>query len=338
MDKKFLLIKFLAIIIIAIFLIMVFNKIKKPENKIYRVLHVASYNADLIWVKSLERGIKKSFKDNHIQIQYKAFYMSTDQDSTRSEIEKSTSNARKLIVEFKPDIIITSDEDAFIYVALPLANTKYNFVSCGINSKPKIYKLPVKNIAAVFEKAHYIEAVEAFKILVPNAKKIIVLSEKSKTSNEVMKQFQEVIPKLPVKILYIYKTNSFEEWKRIVKNYQNKADAIMVNFYFSLKTTSNKPVSSHEVIKWITENSSIPEFSSVLEFVEDGGLITVAVNGESQGYAAADIAVKILYGEKPSNIKSTDTKDGIISINARRAKSLNLRIPPELLDSSKILW
>ena len=37
-------------------------------------------------------------------------------------------------------------------------------------------------------------------------------------------------------------------------------------------------------------------------------------------------------------IKNVDTKDGEISINAKRAEYFRLRIPPQLYDSSRIKW
>lgn len=328
----------LILILISLLLLPEIHRIIFGCKKTYKVAHIASYSADFIWVKDIEKGIKESFKDHNCKIEYSAYYMDTKRKSTQEEIQVKATEARNFIKKEDPDIIITSDENALLYVAKPLQNSKYNFVSCGINGYPEKYGLNRNNIAIVLERLHYIEAVKVMQILYPKTKKIIILNEKTPTAKIVMQEFKEITEQIPVEIIGIYETNSFEQWKQIIKQYEGQVDAIFFLLYFALKDKNNKPVEANDVIKWITQNTTTPDFSVIPAYAVEGGLLTVSVNGFSQGYASANLALNILKGKKPSNIKDIKTKDGIIQINAIRAKQLKCRIPFKLYESSLIHW
>lgn len=310
----------------------------KKEVKEYKVLYIASYHSTFSWVKEIERGVKKSFFDKKIKMEYDSFYMNTKIDSKPEQIKSKANEAKEIITKFNPDIIIVSDENALNSVALPLRNSKYNFIFCGINGEPEQYNLPASNITGVLERHHFIDAIKILKLIKPKVKNIAVLSENSESSQLIISQLKKDTKNMHVNFVGIHQTNSYEKWKELVLNYQKKADALMIILYFTLKDKYGEPVDGREVIEWTTENSDLPEVSTFTFLPEDGGLLSVSVNGFSQGYMAADMAIKVLKGEKLSNLNIKSTKDGIIYINAQRAQSLKLKIPVQLIESSKIIW
>ncbi len=308
------------------------------EEKEYKVLFIASYHSTMGWVVNAQKGLKKAFKEKGVKINYRAFYMDSKRKSGSEQILQSAKQATALIKEWEPDIIIVSDENALIYVALPLRDTKYKFVFCGINGDPKDYKLPSENITGVLERHHFVDSIKVLQLMDPMVKKVAVISEASKSSTLIVNQLIKEIPLLPVKVTGVHKTSSFKEWKKLVKEYQDKVDALMVILFFTLKDEDGKPVQSKELLDWTIANSRLPDVGIFKFFVDEGGLTAVAVNGYSQGYHAGKVAIKVLKGASPQKITPKRTKDGVIYINAKRARAFKLNIPSELLDSVNIIW
>ncbi len=334
MKSRILFIIIVFVLIIGFFII----RSNIPEEKEYKILFIASYHSTMGWVINAQKGLKKAFKEKGIKINYRAFYMDSKRKSRLEQILKSAEQATKVIKEWNPDITVVSDENALIYIALPLRDTKYKFVFCGINGEPKDYKLPSKNITGVLERHHFVDAIKVLQLMDPMVKKVAVISEASKSSTLIVNQLIKEIPLLPVKVIGVHQTPSFKEWKKLVKEYQDKVDAFMVILFFTLKDEDGKPVQSKELMDWTIANSRLPGLGIFKFFVDEGGLIAVAVNGYSQGYHAGKIAIQVLKGKKTKEIIPQKTGDGIIYINAKRARTFKLNIPSELLDSVNIIW
>ncbi|MEI7475501.1 MAG: ABC transporter substrate binding protein [bacterium] len=326
---------FIIIIILLSFSIYIF-KLPQKNTRIYNVLYVASYHETFSWSKDIESGILSAFKDKNMPIHFKSIYMDTKRKSSKKQILSSAQIVKSYILKHNPDIIIISDENALLYVALPMQNTKYNFVFCGVNGEPETYGLPKSNITGVLERHRFDDASRVLRLIDNNIHKIAVISDESETSSIMIKQLKEA--KLHVNITEIHQSNSFDEWKNLIKSYQNKVDAIMVILYFTVKDNNGNHINEKDMINMLTSNSDLPEIGLWPFFVDDGGLTAVALKGNSQGYNAAVMAIGILKGRKPTSFKIKPTQDGVIYINAKRAVQLKLNIPPELLDSSKVIW
>jgi len=91
------------------------------------------------------------------------------------------------------------------------------------------------------------------------------------------------------------------------------------------------------VMEWTLDNSNLPGFSYFDFTVGDGVLCGVATSGYEQGKAAAEIAIRILNGEKPADIPIQCPQKEIKLINETRAIELNIEIPQDLLEEVEIL-
>lgn len=326
----------LIIISIALTVIVLLNR-NTSEDKTYKVLFISSYHQDFPWVKEIETGIKKAFEEQNLSIDYTSFYMNTKRQPGRVQILSSAEKARTQILRQNPDIVIVSDDNATEYVAAKMKNTKYNFVFCGVNNEPQAYGLPASNITGVLERHRFADAFKILKILVPNTRKIAVLSEKSESSDLIVSQLKEQRNDIPAEIIGVHTIEYFEEWQNLVKDYQNKADALMIVLYTSFKGKAGNVVPEQQVMNWYTSNTKLPDVGLFPFFAEQGGMLADAVNGYSQGYTAAKMAIRILRGEKPLNIGIKTTSDGIIYINSIRTQKLDIKIPPEIYESARII-
>lgn len=308
------------------------------EVKPKKILFISSYHKSFSWVQSIEAGVKETFKKKRIPIIYESFYMDTKRKSKKVEVLESAKNARDLIESWSPDGVIVSDDNAVKYVVSKMLNTKYKFSFCGVNNEPEDYGLPAFNVTGVLERHRFIDTMKIVRIIAPKVKRIAVLSEKSPSSDLILKQFFKKVDDLPVKVTCVHQSNSFDDWKKVINKYKKNTDAFLIVLYFSIKDNQGNSVDSEKIVKWITDNSNLPEVSFFGFFVKDGGLMSDAVDSYSQGAKAAGKLIKMLKNpdSKPPPIEVTT--DGIIYINAQRAKALNLIIPSDLVEGSNIIW
>ncbi len=304
-----------------------------------KILHIASYHDAYSWTHRIDKGIKKGLKQGlkNMPHEYKVYYMDTKRKNKSEQVKAAAEEAKKLIKTWDPDVVITSDDNATKYVASPLRDTGRKFVFTGVNNEPSKYSLPNENVTGILERFHASDGIQLLKMLKPGSKKIVMLSDDSITGKLISGQLEPALRKQNVDLLGVHYTGSFEEWKSLIKKYQNKADAFYVVVYFTMKDKEGNAVSGPEVLKWTREHSSLPEIGFWPFVTDHGGLAAIGVDGVEQGYVAARTAAKIIKGLSPSKMPPRITNKSILYINAKRARELNITIPEELAESANLV-
>lgn len=137
---------------------------------------------------------------------------------------------------------------------------------------------------------------------------------------------------LPVEITEIYLTNDFDDWQAKVLEIQSEVDAIGLFTYHTIKRQGEEEsMSPDDVLQWTLENSGLPEFATLDFTVEGGALCGVALSAYEQGKTAAEMAVRILAGEKPSDIPVAIPQATRAMVNAARAAELGIEVSEDTL-------
>ena len=296
-----------------------------PSSK--KVLLIFSYHPEYSWVIEETRGLQEVFWERGLKIE--KFYMDTKTNATEEWIDKVSEQAIRRVDEFAPDLVMVFDDNACQYVAMRYADSDLPFVFCGMNREPNEYGFPTDNITGVVESHHIRETVELLRRLVPDVRRIGMLTDDSLTSQGFIGQFRST--DLPVQVAEIRLTDDFDSWKRSVNTLQSSVDAIGLFQYHTLRRTGEEiSVPADEVLEWTLRNNSLPEFAFLDFIVEGGALCGVTPSGYEQGRAAAEIAVNILDGMEPSQIPIESPRTGVSMINLRRLIQMGITIPQDL--------
>ena len=174
------------------------------------------------------------------------------------------------------------------------------------------------------------------KQLVPEAKKAALIMDNSSTAQAFTTDVKNTA--LPIEIYEFYLTDDFDAWKAKVAELQTRVDALGLFAYHTLKEKGEtESMPAEDVLAWTLANSKLPEFAITDFAVRGGALCGVTLSGYEQGKAAAEIAAKILQGEKPSNIPVQCPTKGTPLINEKRAKELNISIPEDVLKQVELV-
>jgi ABC-type uncharacterized transport system substrate-binding protein len=142
-----------------------------------------------------------------------------------------------------------------------------------------------------------------------------------------------------VELLDWCKPVTFDEWKRIVQDYQTKADAIAIYMYHTILPSpdSKQSIDPKEIISWTVQNSSIPVLGFMPFSSEDGSLCGVLESGLEQGKLAGQMALKILHGTKPASLEIQTSLTGQPMLNLHMARKLGIRASDEVISQVDIL-
>ncbi|MBN2803788.1 MAG: hypothetical protein JXR91_11895, partial [Deltaproteobacteria bacterium] len=210
----------------------VLNNQNLPNKK--RILYVDSYDETYPWVQGITRGIQgvlngqqKNWNKNEIKkydIELKIIHLDSKRNQSPEFIGKAAQNAKNLIDEWKPDVVIASDDNASKYLIVPFfKNSSIPFVFCGINWDASEYGFPFKNVTGMIEVQLIERIIEELKNY-GKGKKIGFIKGDSLSSRKEGEQFEKYLNKKINKKF----VNNFADWKREYIEIQNEVDILLV--------------------------------------------------------------------------------------------------------------
>ena len=321
-------------LMVCLLLLVFVSACAETEEADKRVLLIFSYHAEYPWVIEETRGAEDILKENPVEIE--RFYLDTKRKTSAEWKEQVAADAVNKINDFKPDVVVVFDDNACELVAKRYIGKTLPIVFGGMNGEPEDYGFPANNITGVIERPQLEETISLLKHLIPDARRVAIVTDNSPTSQAFIARARRTT--LPIEVSEFYSTDDFDAWKAKVIELQSKVDAIGLALYHTLKEKDGEvSLPAEHVLEWTLKNSQLPEFA-VFEFtVNEGALCGVTLSGYEQGKAAAEIAVKILDGQKPADIPIQSQEEGKPVVNEERAKELDVVIPTDMLNEVEIV-
>jgi ABC-type uncharacterized transport system substrate-binding protein len=300
-----------------------------------KVLLVHSYHAEYEWVASVTRGVKSALMGRNVDLQI--FYMDTKRHNDEAWKKRAGDEARKVVAEWRPDVVIASDDNAQAYFAKHYAGRPApQIVFCGVNADASDYGYPASNITGVLERPNFTASLELFKKLVPQARRVAVVNDNSLTSTTTMAYFKQ--QPAPLEVVAWNMLDTFAEWQEAVRRAQTAADAIAVyNYHTIRKEGSTESMVPQELMSWTVAHSRIPIIGFITFAVDDGSLCGFLESAMEQGTLAGKIANQMLDGKTAQDIPMVTGVEGQTMVNLATARQLGIEIPESLLKTIDIV-
>ena len=322
----------------------------------HRILIVHSYSDAFTWTRQLHEGIIQGLSQNGLiedrDYQLQTFEMDTRINFTSPEqIEQRAAEALEALRAFEPDLLFVTDDVALKHVAVKYAeespDTPLPTVFAGINVDPTIYApigsldVPGGTITGALERIPHTEAFATAKRLFPDVTRVIVLADAGAGSETVRAELQrddQAAGARPFEVLDFLLLETFDQWKRAVVDYQDKADLIAVVNFHQLRDASGDIVPPTEVIDWMVAENNLPELGLVADWARDGILVAVGNSGLKTGAYVGALGADILIGADPAAMPIVDPKQTDTSFNLARARSLGIEFPPDELTAADTVF
>jgi len=344
------------VLVCTMALMPIFSHAAEGSHEKKRLLMIYSYHFEWGWNQDSRYGLldglaRGGFLEGK-NLEIKDFYMDTKQTYTQvHQIKQRAQKAWRIIREFKPDLVYINDDNALRYVAVPFPDESVRFVFAGVNVDPekaypqKIVSLekPGHNITGILERFPYEHSFTLTRRILPDRKKIVMLSDMSPSAEFVRQAFEKrytnkvKTPQLEVMANRKFKT--FKQWQEAVRSYQDKADLFGIMTYHQLLDERGDVVPSAKVAEWMIQNNKVPEIGFLMFHAQDFCLSVVGVSPYKSNRYLGTIAADILKdGKQPAQVPITDPGKIDIAFNIKRASTLGITIPMDFLGIATELY
>ncbi len=296
------------------------------------ILYINSYQNGYGWSDEIMEGVRNALADQDaysIDLQIEFLDSKKHYDQTIKQLLYELYKYKFKDERF--DIIIVSDNVAFDFI-LEYGEELFPgtpVVFCGVNDLKDGALSGRNNITGVLENFDLRSNLELVAALHPKAKRMIVVGDRSVTSQAIANQVREQLKEWrePLTVEY-WEDFSLDEILRRVETLPSDSFLFFIPFY---KGKSGRTLSANEVMRAIADHSEIPIYSA-WQFLVGGGMVGGKVlSGYQQGELAAGMALQILSGVSPSSIPIIkETKQSyVFDYNALKRHGINeSRLPP----------
>ncbi len=291
-----------------------------------KVLYINAYHAGYAWSDSEQKALEDVLKKPGVD--YRVVFMDSKNRNTAEEIEAAAADAKKTIEEFKPDVVIVSDDNPVKHVIVPwYKDTPLPFVFCGVNWNCSAYGLPCKNVTGMLEISLIPQMMETVKPLAKGSRVAILGND-----NETDHKEGEMIPKrFGLQWTAERYVKTFDECKAAYKELQGCADII---FWYG--TVGIKGWNDEEARAFVLENTTSVTCSTQY-YMAPLVLVGFMKSGEEQGDWAAHRAMDILQGKSPAEIPVKENKIARKTLNMGLAKKMGIVFPVDLVKHAELV-
>ncbi len=307
---------------LTVILTMLFSSIAFGGSKI---LYVDSYHEGYVWSDGITKAIQSVLEGKDVEL--KIFRMDTKRNTNKSFIRKAAIKAKAEIEQFKPNLVIASDDNASKYLIEPFyKNADLPVVFCGINWDASIYGYPYKNATGMVEVASVHNLLKYLKLFAKGGKIAYLAADVTTSRKEGL--YYRKLYKLELAEKY---AKEFQEWINVYTDIQNKYDILIVGNKAGINNWNES-----EAEQAVLAKTKIPT-GTLYDFMAKCALVGYAKIPEEQGEWAAETALKILKGTDISSIPLSENKKGRLIINRKVEKTLGITFSDDIISSAETI-
>ena len=292
-----------------------------------KILWVDSYHEGYAWTSGIERGIRQALQGTGVELRIER--MNTKWIVEEGCRKQAALKAKSVIEEFRPDVVIASDDNAAKYLVVPyLKNSDLPVVFCGINWDASPYGFPCRNVTGMLE-------VEPVKTLVRHLRRYAkgsrlgYLSADTVSERKVVSVYNQHFFNGQMKS---YLAKDFNHFKELFLQAQQEVDMIYIANHSDMPGWNPS-----QVEEFLVQHVALPT-GSRLDYMERFVTFTVAKVPEEQGEWAARTALRIMDGAEPGAIPLATNKRASLTLNLKMANAAGILLPVETLKAaSKVI-
>lgn len=315
---------------VCLFLLLSIEIYAKDTRKT-RVLVLNSYHKGIPWVYDNIVGIESRLDSIGIDYDLRLEYMDTKNVKYDAAYKQLLYNMYlHKYANYRFDIIISTDDNALNFLC------EYHkelfpdtpIVFGGVNNKEAPNLIDKNCFTGILELTDEKGMIDFVRSVHPQTKKIFYVADTSHTGTSVWNRVESLSSRYPdIQFFRIDDRLSLSEIEDKVKKLSDDS-VILYTVMFRDKTG---PVPFEESISRIAKASSRPVYTFFSHNIKYGAIGGKVLDGKHHGGGVAEIVIRILQGEKVSNIPVVDWPTGQYIFNYAQLKrfGINLSALPE---------
>ena len=292
-----------------------------------KCLYISSYHQGYAWSDGVERGLRNTLEG---KCELRQFDMDTKRNKSEDYKQKVSLDAKKLIEEWQPDVVITSDDNAARYLIKPYyKDHSIPFVFCGVNWSVDEYGFPYSNTTGIVEIAPIAPLFDKINSIQGKPSSAFYLGADTLTERKNLDRFIKATGKRRIKIHSGLASNSAEwiEYYKLAQQY----DFIIVGSKAGIndwdKTIVSEAIEQHSRVMTVTNHEWMMPYSIL-------GLTKIP---EEHGEWAALAALEILKGTRPTDIPIVSNRKWEIWLNPGILQQTSIQLPESIQRKAKLV-
>ncbi|MES9915806.1 MAG: hypothetical protein ABW160_07790 [Candidatus Thiodiazotropha sp. 4PDIV1] len=290
-----------------------------------KCLYISSYHQGYAWSDGVERGLRDSIG---AECELKQFDMDTKRHKDEASKQQVAAEARDLILSWKPDVVITADDNAAKYVIKPFfKDHEIPFVFCGINWNVDAYEFPYTNTTGMVEIAPIDVLFNKARSIRIGAERAVYLGANTLTERKNAARFEAMAGKIGLS-MDASLVSTTAEWLRAYEDAQDY-DFVIIGSKSGINDWNKSKVL--DVLHRTTRSLSLTNHDWMMPYT----LLGFTKIPEEQGEWAAKAALAILDGVAPTDIPIVSNRKWEIWINHTVLNVSGLKLPQALIRKAK---
>ncbi len=290
-----------------------------------RCLFISSYHPGYAWSDGVQRGVE-AVLDGRCEL--RQFDMDTKRHKSPAEKRAAALRAKALIEEWRPDVVIASDDNAARYLIKPyFRDADVPFVFCGVNWSVTEYGFPYRNVTGMIEVAPVRPMIREAQALTGNGGRFFYLGADTATERKNLERFRKLADRIGLRVDHRL-VSGMQQWLNAYREAQD---------YPYLVIGSHAGISGWD---FAAVRKAITGSSRVLSVTNHEWMMPVTMLGftkipEEQGRWAAEAALAILDGVKPSEIPIIANQRWDLWMNPSLLHEAGIALPAKLRSKAK---
>jgi hypothetical protein len=293
-----------------------------------KVLYVDSYHQGYPWSDKLETGLRKAlgsrsngpdkFDGGPDSIELRVCRLNSKRERSPEQIERAVLQARTMIDEWQPDVVVMSDDGAAKHLIMPYyVGSDQPVVFCGLNGNPADYGFPARNITGMVEKAPYAATLTRLSAFA-KGDRVGMIGALGFSNQQEVAHAQALLGLQDADIKMV---RNFEAWKAAYAELQEQADMVIMINCFGIDGWDS------DAAKTFVMNHTTKPTGTVSDTNVGFALLGEVKIAEEQGWWAGRTTLRILEGTSPSEIAVVANKRSKLYLNMELAKRMGIRFP-----------
>ncbi|QAA31044.1 EAL domain-containing protein [Clostridium manihotivorum] len=273
----------------------------KAEQQPKNILLINSYDSTYTWTLLQTNGILETFKTSYPNSKIYVEYIDWKNNPYSENLDKFKDIIKYKYSNKKIDLVMTTDDAALNF---SIKNRSEIFgdipiVFSGVYEEtiPEIIK-ESNNTYGVIEKIDVEDTIKAALNIYPIANKIYVVHDNTESGTASFKEVKSAVSKLGINInLDSINNIDLYDFNTALPNIDKNSIILMTTY---ARDSTGRTVQHEEVAYYLSKRIEVPIFTVYETGLNHGALGGSVLSGERHGRSAAEIAIKIINGEKIS--------------------------------------
>ena len=266
-----------------------------------KILILHSYHQGYLWTDMIQEGFSRTVLKQFPKAEIFVEYMNTKRQTAATMSPHLVELYKQLYQNVKLDVIVASDNNALDFLLLHRDSLfpGVPVVFCGINDFFKYHLDPASSFTGVREDLDIFSTISVGLKLHPGTKKVTFISDATETGLINLGLARKVAVKFPdIQFIELHALTA-AQLSDSLKKLEDDSIVLALSFF---RDPEGKTFSARESMEFILSASRRPVYTVWDFYMTSGAVGGKLLSGRLQGENAANLAAKIMRGEKAWSI------------------------------------